>query len=323
MAKADPLDGKLVVLLGGSGFLGRHVAQDLLARGARLRIAGRHPEQAFRLKPLANLGQIQFARCDVTRPESVRAAVRGADAVVNLAAAWGSLGRKVIADGAAKAAQAAAQEGIANFVQISSIGADADGLSGFARDKAEAEARVREAIPGATILRPSVVFGSDDKFITMLAGLIAMMPVLPVFAPESELQIVWVDDVAAATAAALADRGTTAGKLYELAGPERLGVIEINRRIARAQGRARVFLPLPDGVSSLISLLPLGPITRDQWLMLKQGNVASGRHPGLAELGITPHPLELFLDKWMTRFRKHGRFGERADAAGWIRSGPG
>jgi len=314
MASGDALNGKLVVLVGGGGFLGRHVAQDLLARGARLRIACRNPEKAFRLKPLANLGQIQFARCDVTRSASTDAALAGADAVVNLAAAWGSEGHRVIANGGAHAAQAAARAGITDFVQISSIGADAGGLSNFARDKAEAEAGVLAAIPGATILRPSVVFGADDNFINMFARLIAMLPVLPVFAPDSELQIVWVDDVAAAVTATLADRDKTAGKIYELAGPERLRVIEINRRIAHAQRRERALLPLPDSVSSAISLVPFGPITRDQWLMLKQGNVASGRHPGLSALGIAPRPLGLFLDKWMTRFRKHGRFGTETSA---------
>lgn len=309
MATLRPLENKLVVLIGGGGFIGTHTAQELLRRGARLRIASRHPERAFRLKPLANLGQIQFARCDVTRPDSLRATMAGADAVVNFAAAWGARGHAVIAQGSANVAAAAKAAGIADFVQVSTIGADADSETGYGRDKAAAEAAVLEAIPSATILRPSVVFGGDDKFITMFAKLIALAPVLPVFAPASELQIVFVDNVAAAVATVLSDRRASAGKSYDIAGPERLSVIEINRRIASAQGRERIFLPLPDAVSGAVSLLPLGPITRDQWLMLKAGNVASGKLPGLAALGITPHPLGLFLDKWMVSYRKHGRFG--------------
>lgn len=315
MAKTSSLNDKLVVLIGGTGFLGTHVAQSLLARGARLRIACRHPERAFKLKPMANLGQIQFVPCDVRKPASLQAALAGADAAVNFAAAWGRAGHAVIARGAANAAQAAAAAGIADFIQISSIGADSEGATDFARDKAVAEAAVLQAIPNATIMRPSVVFGEDDKFINMFARLIAMFPVLPVFAPASELQIVYVDDVAAAISAALCDRQASAGKTYDIAGPERLSVMEINLLIARAQHRKRIFLPLPDGLSGAVALLPFGPITRDQWLMLKAGNVASGTRPGLAELGITPRPLGLFLDRWMTRFRKHGRFGARTETA--------
>jgi uncharacterized protein YbjT (DUF2867 family) len=311
MATEGALDGKLVLLLGGGGFIGARAAQELLARGARLRIASRHPERAYYLRPLAKLGQIQFVRCDVTKPRSLAAAVSGAAAVVNLAAAWGPQGRAVMAEGAGHAAAAARDAGIASFVQISSIGADPAGGTHFARDKAEGEARVLAALPGATILRPSVVFGENDKFISMFAQAIAAFPVMPVFAPESLLQIVWVDDVAAAVAATLADRTATAGKTYELAGPERLSVIEINRAIARAQERRRLFVPLPDAVSSAIAALPLSPLTLDQWRMLKAGNVADGKLPGLDQLGIEPRPLELFLDRWMVRFRKHGRFTAR------------
>lgn len=309
MARSDALNDKLVVLIGGGGFIGKHVAQALLERGARLRIVSRNPEKAWPLKPLANLGQLQFGRCDITRRESMAAALHGADCVVNLAAAWGSEGHAVIARGSAIAAQEAASLGIADFVQISSIGANPDGPTGFARDKAAADAAVPEAIPTATILRPSVVFGEDDEFVTMFARLIASLPALPVFAPNSKLQIVWVDDVAAAVAVALENRGLTAGRTFELAGPDSLTVMEINRAIARGQGRERTFLPLPDAMSAAVAMVPFGPITRDQWLMLKQGNVASGKFPGLEQLGIEAHPLGLFLDRWMGRFRKHGRFG--------------
>jgi NADH dehydrogenase len=314
MATGKALEGKLVVLLGGSGFVGSSLAQELLARGARVRIACRHPERAFSLKPLAKLGQIQFVRCDVTRPRSLAAALSGAGAVVNLAAAWGDSGHAVMAEGAGNAAAAAREAGIADFVQVSSIGTDRAGATHFARDKAEGEARVRAALPGATILRPSVIFGEDDKFLSMFARAIAAFPVMPVFAPESLLQIVWVDDVAAAAAAVLQDREKSAGKTYELAGPERLSVIEINRRIARAQGRERLFLPLPDALSAAIAALPLSPLTLDQWKMLKAGNVASGKLPGFSALGIAPKPLELFLERWMIRYRKHGRFGAKLAA---------
>jgi NADH dehydrogenase len=159
------------------------------------------------------------------------------------------------------------------------------------------------------------MFGEDDRFITMFASLIAAMPVLPVFGAQAKLQPVWVDDVAEALAAALGEPRTCGGKTFELAGPEQLAMLELHRRIAAAQGRERTFVPVPDALSALFAALPLSPMNSDQWRMLKAGNVASGKLPGLKELGVAPHPLALFLDKWMVRYRRHGRFGDKREPA--------
>ena len=175
------------------------------------------------------------------------------------------------------------------------------------------------AFPKATILRPSVLFGPDDKFINMFAGLIAALPVLPVFGPSARLQPLFVDDAAQATANALADPARHGGKTYEIAGPEAVTMLDINQRIAAAQGRKRLFGALPDFVSGGFALatgwLPGAPLSPDQWLLLKAGNVASGKLPGLKALGIIPRPLGLFLDRRMVRYRKHGRFGSKAKAS--------
>ena len=313
-AKDDKaLRGKLVVLLGGSGFFGRHLAQELLTRGARLRIASRHPERAFALKPLANLGQLQFARCDVTRAEQCAAALAGADGAVNLVGAFaGDLGL-LQGRGAGNMAAAARDAGAASFVQVSAIGADAASPVAYARTKAEGEAAVLAAFPGASIVRPSLLFGPDDSFTTLFAGLIAMLPVLPVFGPRAKLQPVFVDDAAEAVAAALADPAQHGGKTFEIAGPEVVTMLELHQRLAAAQGRERLFAELPDFVSgafaAMTGWLPGAPLSRDQWALLKAGNVASGQLPGLSDLGVTPRPMGLFLERWMVRFRKHGRFG--------------
>jgi NADH dehydrogenase len=152
----------------------------------------------------------------------------------------------------------------------------------------------------------------------MFGGLIAALPVLPVFAPDAKLQALFVDDCAEAIANALEDPARHGGKTFELAGPEAIAMRELHLRIAAAQGRKRLFAELPDFVSGAIAALtgwaPGAPITRQQWLLLRQGNVPSGKLPGLKELGVTPRPLALFLDKWMVRFRKHGRFGDRLAA---------
>ena len=315
MALDGNLDGKLVTMLGGSGFFGTHLAQELLSRGARLRIASRNPERAYKLKPLANLGQIQFARCNIAKPETVAPVLAGSDAVVNLVGAFDGNLDAVQGKGIARIAGLAKDAGAQQFVQISAIGADAGSEADYARTKAQGEAALKDAFPGATIVRPSIIFGPDDEFVMMFAGLIATFPMLPVFGPDSKLQPLFVDDAAEGIGAILADPGASRGKTYEFAGPEVLTMMEINEEIARAQGRKRTFLPLPDPVAKGIAMLPMTPISSDQYALLTAGNVASGEEPGLAELSVRARPLSLFLDKWMLRFRKHGRFG-RDTAAG-------
>ena len=312
------LSGKLVVLLGGSGFFGRHLAQELLKRGARLRIASRHPERAYALKPLGNLGQVQFVRCDVTQPQNLVAAMIGADGVINLVGAFAGDLDGLQGQGAGRIADAALGAGAGAFVHVSANGADAASSADYARTKGEGEAAVLAAFPKATILRPSILFGPDDQFVNRFAGLIAMLPALPVFGPEARLQPVFVDDAAEAAGQALGDPGAHGGKIYEICGPEVMTMLELNQRIAAAQGRSRLFIDLPDIASSafaaLTGWLPGAPITSDQWALLKAGNVASGKLPGLKALGVTPRPLGLFLDRWMVRYRKHGRFGAKPAA---------
>lgn len=315
MTTHSPLEDKLVTVFGGSGYIGNYVAQALLERGARLRIASRNPEKAHVLKPLANLGQIQFAHCDITREESLKAALHGADYVVNLVGAFGGDLERLMGEAPGEMAAIAAANGTKGFVHVSAIGPDAKSSAAYARGKALGEERVFAAFPKATILRPSIVFGKDDNFLNMFAGMIEMMPVLPVFGPDVKLQLVFVDDVAEAIARALEDPAKHGGHIYELGGPEQLTMMEINERIAKAQGRKRRFLAMPDGFSALFASLPGTPMSRDQWTLLKPGSVVSGEHRTFAELGIEPRPLGLFLDRWMTRYRKFGRFGRSNELA--------
>ncbi len=312
------LRGKLVVLLGGSGFFGAHLAQELLSRGARLRIASRQPERAFYLKPQGNLGQVQFARCNVTDPVSLNRALASADAVINLVGAFSGDLDALQGAGAGRIAAAARSAGAGAFLQISALGADPASPTLYARTKAAGEAAVLAAFPKATILRPSVLFGPDDQFINMFAGLIAALPVLPVFGPHAQFQPLLVDDAAQAAANALADPARYGGKTYEIAGPEAITMLSLNQQIAASQRRERMFVPLPDIISSAFAFatgwLPGAPLSVDQWLLLKAGNTAAGKLPGLKALGVTARPLGLFLDRWMVRYRKHGRFGKKASA---------
>lgn len=308
------LQGKVVTLLGGSGFFGRHVAQELLSRGARLRVVSRHPERAYAVRTLGALGYVQFIRADITRPQTLAAVLAGSDAVVNLVGAFRGDLDALQGNGLGAVAEVARGAGVSAFVHISANGANAESSAEYARTKAEGEAAVLAAFPSATILRPSILFGPDDNFVNMFAGLISSFPVLPVFGPTARLQPLFVDDAAEAVAQAVADAETHGGKTYELVGPEVLTMLELNQRIAAAEGRKPLFVELPDAVSGLIAALPGTPISSDQWALLQAGNVASGTLPGLSELGVTPRPLGLFLDRWLVRFRKYGRFGARAKA---------
>ncbi len=315
---AQDLSGKLVVVMGGSGFVGRHLAQELLSRGARLRVVSRNPERAGVLKPLGNLGQVQLLRGDVTRPAALPQLLAGADAVVNLIGTFGGDLDAVMGRGAGTLAAVAKAAGAQAFVQISAIGADAAGPAAYARAKAAGEAAVLAAFPGATVLRPSVLFGPDDTFINMFAGLAASLPVLPVFGPAAQFQPLFVDDLALAICAALEDAGKHGGKTYELGGPEMVTMGELNRRVAAAAERKPILVELPDAASAafatLTGWLPFAPLTRQQWSLLKAGNVASDKLPGIKELGVTPRAMGLFLDKWLVRYRKHGRFADRVKA---------
>lgn len=317
MPTSFPLSGQLVTLFGGSGYIGNYVAQALLERGARLRLASRAPYKAQGLKPLANLGQLQFLPCDITNEAHVAAALDGADYVVNLVGAFAGDLNTVMGEAPGTIARLAAAAGVTAMVHISAIGADAASPTAYAKSKALGETRVLAGFPTATILRPSIVFGKDDNFLNLFGGMIEMLPVLPVFGPEAKLQLVYADDVAEAVATALEHPEEHGGRAYELGGPEQLSMIEIHERIAEAQGRKRHFIAMPEGLSAAFAAMPLTPMSRDQWALLKPGSTVAPGALGFAELGIEPKPLGLFLDKWMLRYRKHGRFGaanERAKA---------
>jgi NADH dehydrogenase len=304
------LDGQLVTLFGGGGFLGRYAAQELLARGARLRVAQRGPAGATYLKPLGNLGQIQFAAADVRDAASVARAVAGSDAVVNLVGAFADMDA-VQHRGAASIAQACAAAGVTRLVHISAIGADVDSPATYGRSKGLGEAAVHAAVPGATILRPSTVFGREDQFINRFAGMIRMLPVVPIVAGEAKFQPVYVADVAAAIAAALT-RSEAAGRIYELGGPQIVSMAALFRWIARAIGRDPIFLPFPDAAAAAMARLtgwaPGAPITWDQWLMLQKDTVVGAGALTLADLGIAATPLDAVAPEWLVAYRRHGRF---------------
>lgn len=305
-----------VTVFGGSGFIGRYVVARLAARGWTVRVAVRRPKRAEFLKPLGNVAQIVPLRCNLRSEAEVRRAVEGAEAVVNLVGILQSHGSQSFEEvqygGAKRIAEAAAAAGVERLVQVSAIGADPGAASDYARSKGAAEQAVLAAVPGAVILRPSIVFGPEDGFFNRFAAMARLSPFLPLIGGgKTRFQPVYVGDVADAVMRALTDPAC-AGRIYELGGPRVYSFAELMRLLLRTIGRRRLLLPLPWGVAgamgSIFQLVPNAPLTRDQVEQLRHDNVVSEGMPGLAELGIEPHTVEVIVPTYLERFRPAGPF---------------
>ena len=304
---------ELVTLFGGSGFIGRYVCEMLLKSGVRVRIASRQPRHAYFIQPLGQVGQLGYVRADITDAGSVSRAVDGASAVINLCGVLKGNFQAVHVTGARHVAEAAREAGATALVHISAIGADPKSESAYGRSKSEGEAAVRAAFPAATIIRPSLVFGPEDQITNRLAGL-AWLPFLPVIAPRSRFQPVYVRDLANAIAKAALDPAQYGAKTYEIGGPQVMTMRELNRAVLDVTGETSDLVDMPDAIASMLSrfgFLPGAPLTRDQWLMLQRDNVPAQGAPGLEAFGIEPSPLGAVAHEWLSRFNKGGRFAGR------------
>jgi len=314
----------LVTVFGGSGFLGRSVVRALAKRDYRIRVAVRRPELAGHLQPLGRVGQIHAVQANLRYPASVEAAMRDSEAAINLVGILTESGPQtfdaVQARGAETIARAAAAVS-ARMVHVSAIGADAESPSGYARAKAAGEQAVLSAVPTATILRPSIVFGPEDQFTNRFAGLAKISPFLPLIGGgTTRLQPVYVGDVAQAVAAAV-DGKTRPGATYELGGPEILTMREIMAYILATIERKRMLLPLPFGLAKLqATVLQFAPgalkLTPDQVELLQSDNVVSEAATAagltLQGLGITPDSLEAIAPQYLWRFRAAGQFQRKS-----------
>jgi NADH dehydrogenase len=307
---------RLVTMFGGGGFLGRYVAQALFRTDVRVRIAQSNPGSAYKVKPLAGVGQIQFAQVDIRDAARVREVVRGSSAVINLVGILSGDFQGIHVDGARNIAEAAAAEGAEALVHVSAIGADPNSESAYGRSKGKGEEAVRAAFPGATILRPSVLFGREDNFINRFAALARISPVLPVIRPQAKFQPVFAADVGRAVSAAALDPRSHGGRTYELGGPQVLTMRELIEMVCHATGRERSLIDVPDLVAGALARvggwLPGAPLTWDQWLMLQRDNVVSPGAPGLEAFGIAKTPIIAVADGWLIAYRRHGRFAAKS-----------
>jgi len=316
---ATALNGKLVTVFGGSGFLGRHIVQALARRGYRVRAAVRRPDLATHLQPLGAVGQIMPVQANLRYRWSVDRAVIGADAVVNAVGILAPTGKQsfdaVQGFGPRAIAEAARGAGLDRVTHISAIGADADSRSAYARSKAVGEAGILETLPESVILRPSIVFGPEDAFFNKLADMARFSPVLPLLGGgDSKFQPVYVCDVAEAVARAV--DGELGAGTYELGGPEVKSFRECLSDMLAVTRRKRTLLPIPFPVASamgkVFQMFPMAPFTADQVELLKSDNVVSeaAKSEGrtLEGIGIKPATLAAVLPTYLERYREHGQY---------------
>jgi NADH dehydrogenase len=320
---------KLVTIYGGSGFLGRYVARRMAKQGWWVRVATRRPNDAMFVRTYGNVGQVEPVFCNIRDDASVAAAMTGAEAVVNCAGILTEKGRNsfdaVQAEGPGRIARIAAETGVARMVHISAIGADAEAESDYARTKAEGEAAVLAHMPGAMILRPSIMFGAEDEFFNRFANMTKFGPVLPMVGGSTRFQPVYVDDVAAAVEMGVL--GTAPGGVYELGGPDVRSFRELMQEMLSVIQRRRALIDLPIFVAKLMAaglsaaqFLTAGlfrneVLTADQIVNLQKDNVVSGDHKGLDDLGIVPTATEVVLPGYLWRFRPSGQYAAIKDSA--------
>jgi len=316
----------LVTVFGGSGFIGTQAVRRLAKAGWRIRVAVRQPNLAYAMRLHGDVGQIDIVQANIRNPPSVRRALEGATASLNLVSTLYEHGRQgfqaLNVMGARNVAEAARAEGVARLVQMSALGADLGSPSKYARTKAEGEVAAREVYADAVVVRPSIVFGPEDDFFNRFASMALVSPVIPlVGGGRTRMQPVFVGDVARALALAVTAE-QAAGQTYELGGPAVFTFRRLMELMLAEIERRRLLLPIPFPVASLIGAVgdlaaPVfpPPITSDQVTLLRADNVTSGQYPGLPELGITPTTLEAVLPSYLWRYRKGGQYADQEDRA--------
>lgn len=310
---------KLVVVFGGSGFVGRHIVRALAKRGYRIRVPVRRPDLAGHLQPLGNVGQIQPVQANVRVRWSVDRAVQGADHVINLVAVLHESGRQkfnALHEFGARAVAEAARSVGAGLTHISALGADLNAESDYARTKALGEKAVLETVPDAVIFRPSINFGPEDSFFNRFADMARYSPVLPLIGGgQTKFQPVYVGDVAEAVARSVEGK-IKGGQIYELGGPQVLTFKQCMEELLTVIERKRLLVPVPWWVANLqasvLGLLPNPPLTKDQVLQLRQHNIvseaATKANRTLAGLDIQPQSIGSILPSYLWRFRAAGQF---------------
>lgn len=303
-ASAGATNDRIVTVFGGTGFLGRRVVRQLCERGFSVRVASRHPHRDASSPALPNPRRHAIA-ADIHDQRSVAEALAGAAAAVNAVSLYvehaGKAFHAVHVEAAERIAAQAQRAGVERLVHVSGIGADPASPSLYIRKRGEGELAVRAVFAGTTLVRPAVMFGPDDAFLTTILALLRRLPAYPMFGRgRTRLQPAYVEDVAAGIANALQNEETL-GATFECGGPRVYSYEELLRAVAREAGLTPLLLPVPFGAWHVLAWgaenLPSPLLTRNQVELMEVDNVASPKMPGLPELGAPRHTVEEILQQ--------------------------
>ncbi len=320
------LKGKTVTVFGGTGFLGRYVV-DLLARtGATIQVVSRVQNRAYFLRTAGVVGQIVPVGCDYKNEAEISAAISGSQIVVYLPGRLHGKGKNgfthVHRDVPEWVAKACALNGVERLVHISALGCDVS-QSDYAQTKYAGEKAIRAVYPNATILRPSVLFGSEDNFFNMFARLSQFAPALPLIGGgHTKFQPVFVGDVAQAVVQAITlpatGSGSPLGKTYELGGPDVITFKQVLEKIFQYTGRTRLLVTLPFGLAKIkaafLSVLPNPPLTGDQVESLRTDTIVQPGALVLKDLGVEATSMDSVLPGYLDQYKPGGRFGDKKRA---------
>ena len=318
MAQAS-LQDKIVTVIGGAGFVGRAVVEQLARQGAKVLILTRNADKAKYLKPLGSVGQITPVGGDALDDATLQSVIAPADYVINLVGILAPSGKQSFAatqaELPARIADMAQAAEVKKIVHISAIGADLKSKSRYAVTKAEGERAMLRGFSPVTILRPSIIFGPGDGFFNRFGAMAMVAPALPVIGGgKNQMQPVFVGDVAQAVVTALMSHETD-NEIYELGGPTAYSFKRLMEMTCDAVGRKKALVSVPFAamhpVAAIMQLLPFAPVTRDQLYLLEQDNVVSSSAKTLADLGIEAQPVEAHIDDYLAHLRPGGRFAAK------------
>jgi len=308
---------KIIAIFGAGGFIGKHLIRNLTKLGYRIKIATRNPYLKGYLKPLGNPGQIELFKTNIFNEEDVKNVLKNCDLVINLVGILYETGKQkfnhIHSHFPHLLSNLCNGEGIKNLIHISALGVKEKHNSLYIQSKLEGEKNIQDNFKPSVILRPSVVFGPEDKFFNTFASLAQFSPVLPlVGGGKTKFAPIYVGDVAKAIVKAL-ELNNSKPKIYELGGPENYSFKELMEILLREIKKKRFLISIPFGFakfqSYFLQMLPNPLLTPDQVELLKHHNIVSGEHPTLEDLGITGTPIQSILSKYIYRFREGGQFG--------------
>ena len=299
---------RIVTVFGGTGFLGRRIVRRLRSCGFPVRIASRHPDRGHQLFGPDD-PQLQSVGADLHDKRSVADALRGAYGAVNAVSLYVERGQETFQSVHVEAAQHVAVQshraGVARLVHVSGIGADAASPSRYIRKRGEGELAVRAAFADALLVRPAVMFGPDDAFLTTILRLLRQVPIYPMLGrSRTRLQPAYVEDVAEAIVR-LIQRAETRSTIFEFGGPRVYSYERLLRTVAHQADLAPLLIPIPFAAWHALAwcseILPAPLLTRNQVELMQIDTVASPDKPGFVGLGISPHPVEAILQEMLSK----------------------